>query len=67
MENISYKIVIIGDSRVGKTSIIGRYVKNNFKMVSENDRTVNACNMEKMIQIKEKTIKLNIWVKILLE
>ena len=36
-------------------------------MVSENDRTVNACNMEKMIQIKEKTIKLNIWVKILLE
>jgi GTPase SAR1 family protein len=56
----SFKIVIIGDSKVGKTSLITRYIKNNFEIIS--DRTVNAYNLEKSMVINDKTIKLHIWV-----
>lgn len=62
MDKNSYKLVIIGESKVGKTSIISQYTKNEFKNISLNDRTVNAYNKIKEIIINENIIKLNIWV-----
>ena len=62
MERNNYKIVIIGESKVGKTSIITRYIKNEFSNISLLDRTINAYNLEKSLVINENTVKLNIWV-----
>ena len=42
MEKNKYKIVIIRESNVGKTSLILRYTKNTFTPTSIKDRTVNA-------------------------
>jgi len=66
MEKINYKIVIIGESMVGKTSLITRYTKNIFSNTSVKDRTVNAYGVEKTISVNETVIKLTIWVKYLL-
>ncbi len=63
MEKINYKIVIIGESMVGKTSLITRYTKNIFSNTSVKDRTVNAYGVEKTISVNETVIKLTIWVK----
>ena len=32
-----YKIIVLGDSGVGKTSIINRYVNKNFSMIYKSD------------------------------
>jgi Ras-related protein Rab-5C len=63
-KKFTYKIVIIGDSTVGKTSLITRYIKDIFDDLPENCRTVNAYNLEKIILINENSVKLNIWVKL---
>jgi GTPase SAR1 family protein len=62
-KKFTYKIVIIGDSTVGKTSLITRYIKDQFDDLPENNRTVNAYNLEKIIKINENSVQLNIWVK----
>ena len=64
MEKNIYKIVIIGESNVGKTSLITRYTKNTFTPTSIKDRTVNAYGTEKTIYVNENILKLRIWVNI---
>jgi GTPase SAR1 family protein len=64
-KKFTYKIVIIGDSTVGKTSLITRYIEDKFNDLLENNRTVNAYNLEKIIIINENSVKLNIWVKLI--
>ena len=56
-----YKIIVLGDFGVGKTSLIYRYLKNKFKNnISEDD--INPENNIKLVQLDEnKKIKLNIW------
>ena len=54
-----FKVIIIGDSGVGKTSIINRYCKSNF-----NDSTKPTIGVElntKMVQYEEMNNKLQIW------
>jgi small GTP-binding protein len=56
---VLYKYVIIGDSSVGKTSIIKRYTHNTFE---ENHRsTIGIDFIIKNIDIDNKRIKLQIW------
>jgi small GTP-binding protein len=53
------KVVILGESGVGKSSVMLRFVTNNFKLDSAS--TVGASYMGKVLQISDKTIKFNIW------
>lgn len=59
-KDISIKITLIGDSSVGKTCIISRYVKDDF---SENSllSTSGASYSEKIINKFNKTISLDLW------
>ena len=53
------KILTIGESGVGKTSIISRFTKNEFSL---NHLATIAIDFKlKRIQAKDKTIKLQIW------
>ena len=59
-KNISIKITLIGDSSVGKTCIINKYIKNDF---NEGDllSTIGASYSEKIIKKFNKTISLDLW------
>ena len=55
-----YKIVIIGESGVGKTSLLSRYLFNTFS--SDRPTTISATYASKTVTIKdEKEIKLQLW------
>merc|ERR1719353_835424 len=54
-----YKIVILGEGRVGKTSLLRRYVTSNF-----DDREVstqNAAYLEKKVAIRGEQVQLCLW------
>ena len=53
------KVVLIGESNVGKTSIILRYAANTFK--DELLTTSGASFVSKLININNKPIKFEIW------
>ena len=59
VENLIISIVVLGESRVGKTSIMLRYCKNVFDEGQVS--TTDASNLEKNIKIDERNIKLFIW------
>lgn len=53
------KIVVLGDSNVGKTSLLNRFVKSEF---SQNYKaTIGADFMSKEIMVDEKHISLQVW------
>ncbi len=54
-----YKIIIIGDSGVGKSNILGRYLHDEFK--EDTKSTVGVEFGSKKMQIESATIKLQIW------
>ncbi len=57
--DILYKIVIIGDSGVGKSNILSRYVKDEFREDSKS--TVGVELGTKYVKIKETGAKVQIW------
>ena len=58
-EYTQYKIILLGDSGVGKTAIINRYCKELFS--EDNDPTIGVNFQPKFIEVNGKTIKLAIW------
>jgi Ras-related protein Rab-22 len=56
---LQVKIVLLGDSGVGKSSIVLRYVTDNFK--TDEDGTVGGSYMGKIVNMNEKMVKINIW------
>ena len=56
----SYKVVLVGESGVGKTSITSYFLYNTFK---REEITITATFAQKSIEIEEinKTIEFNIW------
>ena len=54
-----YKIIIVGDSGVGKSNILGRYVNNIFKQDTKS--TVGVEFASKKIKANGVNIKLQIW------
>jgi len=54
-----YKIIIIGDSGVGKSNILGRYLHNEFK--HDTKSTVGVEFGSKQLKVDGINIKLQIW------
>ena len=61
MSSQQVKLVLLGDTGVGKTSIVQRFVYNNYR--EENPPTIGASFMSKVMEIPgtEQTIKFQIW------
>lgn len=55
----SFKFIVIGDTGVGKTSLIGRLIENRF--FDNHEFTVGVEFASKNIVINGKVIKLQIW------
>lgn len=53
------KVMLLGESQTGKTSLIQRYVKNNFSLGYIT--TVGIDFQVKILTLKDKNIKLQIW------
>lgn len=54
-----YKITILGDYGVGKSSLIERFINNRFEDVYK--ETVLTSYHSKLIQINNQSIRLNLW------
>lgn len=54
-----YKIVLVGDSGVGKSNIISRFTKNQFNL--ESKTTIGVEFATKTIVVDDKTVKVQIW------
>ena len=57
--DLIFKIVLIGDSGVGKTNILSRYINNEFSLATQS--TVGVEFGSKIIKKNGKVIKLQIW------
>lgn len=53
------KVIILGDSGVGKTSLMNQYVQKKF--TKEYKATIGADFLTKEIEIDDKTVTLQIW------
>lgn len=60
-QNIDYvfKIVLIGDSAVGKSQLLARFARNEFNLDSK--ATIGVEFQTKTIVIDHKTIKAQVW------
>ena len=56
--DIKYKIMVVGETKVGKTSLIKRYTKNEFGGVYLS--TVGMDFQDKIIEIEDKKVRLKI-------
>ena len=54
-----FKIIIIGDSGIGKSCVLKRLVENEFK--DDHDVTVGVEFGSYLIKIEDKILKLQIW------
>lgn len=57
----AYKIVLLGDSSVGKTSLVHRFINNRFDTSIPNTIGAAFITKEYTSTTSEKTIKLEIW------
>jgi small GTP-binding protein len=53
------KLVLIGDSGVGKSNLLGQFVRHNFN--PESKTTIGVEFATKMLQVKGKSVKAQIW------
>ena len=58
---ISCKVVLIGESGVGKTSIISRYISNTFSSVLMATPGANFTTKTVFLQDEKQSIKFEIW------
>lgn len=54
-----YKIVLVGDSGVGKSNIISKFTKNQFNL--ESKTTIGVEFASKIIVVDDKSVKVQIW------
>ena len=56
---ILLKIIVLGDSGVGKTSLLVRYVDNKFSLATKS--TIGADFLSKHIEVDDQAVTLQIW------
>jgi len=54
-----FKVVVLGESGVGKTSLLVRYIQNNFSIATKS--TIGSDFLSKEIEVDGKPITLQIW------
>merc|ERR1712244_122785 len=59
MGKVLVKIIIIGESGVGKTAVLHQYVMNKF--IQEHKATIGADFLTKEINVDDKVVTLQIW------
>jgi small GTP-binding protein len=55
-----YKVVLLGEGRVGKTSLVNRFINNEFDDKQASTVTANMY-CKKKIEVAGKSIDLNVW------
>jgi len=58
-KNVLLKVIILGDSGVGKTCLMNQYVNNKF--TNQYKATIGADFLTKEVTIDDKTVTLQIW------
>ena len=59
IDSTENKVLILGESNTGKTSIVLRFVNNSF---SNNTKPTIGCDfLQKEIQVQGKTVRLSLW------
>ena len=56
-----FKIVLIGNERVGKSSLLRRYLYPRERMLGQYDNTIGVEFISKVLTVDNKKIKLQIW------
>ena len=54
-----FKVVLIGDSGVGKSNLLSRFTKNEFSLESKS--TIGVEFATRSIQVDDKIVKAQIW------
>ena len=54
-----HKVVVVGESGVGKTSIVHRFCHNNFSQ--ETQPTIGSACMKNSVDIGDHSLRMNIW------
>ncbi len=54
-----YKVVLLGEGRVGKTSLVVRFCRDTF--ADGQPPTIQASCLERTVRVLEQPVKLNIW------
>ena len=58
-EELKFKVVIVGDSSVGKTNLVKRFMNNTF--LKDSKATVGVEFMSKTFNVNKKIIKVELW------
>lgn len=56
---LTYKVVVVGDGSVGKTSLIRRFTEGKFE--ASRIMTLGVDFQTKLVKLKNQTVKLSIW------
>ena len=56
---VSYKLVLLGDTSVGKSSCVGRFVKNEF--LEYQQPTIGAAFLTQTVDLGTHVVKFEIW------
>lgn len=59
LTHLTFLVVLIGDSGVGKTNLLGRFTRNEFNLESKS--TIGVEFATRSIQVDNKVIKAQIW------
>lgn len=57
--SLSFKVVLLGEGRVGKTCLCLRYVQNSFS--GDQESTIQATYLDKRLNVGKRSVKLMIW------
>ena len=60
--SVHIKLLLLGQSNVGKSSLVLRFVKGKF--LESHDFTIGAAFLTEIIRIDDTIVKLAIWVKL---